>query len=55
MANGTLFANNKTDKMKKKNPYQLVWWRADWSMSKIRKNNIAFWEWEIKHNGLRLP
>lgn len=39
----------------KKNPYTLVFYRSDWSEGKTRRNNTKYWEWEIKHNGLRLP
>ena len=40
---------------RKPNPYQLVYWRSDWSESKTRRNNTKYWEFEIEHNGLRLP
>ena len=40
---------------RKLNPYQLVYWRSDWSESKTRRNNTKYWEFEIQHNGLRLP
>jgi hypothetical protein len=40
---------------RKPNPYQLVYWRSDWSESKTRRNNAKYWEFEIEHNGLRLP
>ena len=40
---------------RKSNPYQLVYWRSDWSESKTRRNNAKYWEFEIEHNGLRLP
>ena len=38
-----------------RNPYQLVWYRSDWSKSKTEKNNAKYWEWEIMHNGFRCP
>lgn len=38
-----------------RNPYQLVWYRSDWSESKTEKNNAKYWEWEIMHNGFRCP
>lgn len=38
----------------KQNPYKLVCWRADWSEAKTNRNNSKYWEWEVKHNGLRL-
>jgi hypothetical protein len=40
---------------RKPNPYQLVYWRSDWTESKTRRNNTKYWEFEIEHNGLRLP
>ena len=39
---------------RKPNPYQLVYWRSDWSESKTRRNNTKYWKFEIEHNGLRL-
>lgn len=52
-------ALNKTDvsgsASRKPNPYQLVYWRSDWSESKTSRNNAKYWEWEIKHNGFRCP
>lgn len=41
---------NMTLKEKKTNPYQLVWYRADWSDAKVKKNNTKYWEWEMKYN-----
>lgn len=38
---------------KKKNPYELVYWNADWSESKTRRNNKKYWEWEMKYNGFK--
>jgi len=40
---------------KKKNPFQLIWYKAEWSEARTAKNNQKFWEWEIKHNGFRCP
>ena len=37
------------------NPYMLIWYRSDWSMTKIKKNNTNYWEWEIVHNGFKCP
>lgn len=39
--------------LKVKNPYQLVWFRADWSETRTAKNNTLFWNWEIRFNGLQ--
>lgn len=36
-----------------KNPYTLIWWKSGWSLSKIKKNNTKFWQWEIKNNGFK--
>jgi len=40
---------------KKPNPYKLIWYRQGWSKTRIEKNNAKYWEFEIEHNGLRLP
>ena len=39
---------------KKVNPYNLVWYRVDWSKTKTEKNNAKYWEWEIMYNGFAL-
>lgn len=46
-------ASASTDK--KPNPYVLIWYRQGWSKTRIEKNNAKYWEFEIEHNGLRLP
>ena len=40
--------------IKPKNPYSLVWYRADWTKRKTRENNAKYWQWEIKHNNFKL-
>jgi len=40
---------------RKPNPYQLVWYRRGWSKTRTEKNNAKYWQFEIEHNGLRLP
>ena len=40
---------------RKPNPYQLVWYKQGWSKTRTEKNNAKYWEFEIEHNGLRLP
>ena len=40
---------------RKSNPYQLIWYKQGWSENRVRKNNSKYWEFEIEHNGLRLP
>lgn len=37
------------------NPYKLIWYRQGWSENKIAKNNLKYWEFEVKYNGLELP
>jgi hypothetical protein len=39
----------------KPNPYKLVYWRSDWSERKTKNNNMKYWQFEIQHNGLRVP
>ena len=36
---------------KKTNPYNLEYYRFDWSQSKIDKNNKNYWDWLIKYEG----
>lgn len=40
---------------RKPNPYQLVWYKKGWSKTRTEKNNAKYWQFEIEHNGLRLP
>lgn len=40
---------------RKPNPYQLVYYKQGWSKTRTEKNNSKFWQFEIEHNGLRLP
>lgn len=40
---------------RKPNPYQLVCYKRGWSKTRIEKNNAKYWQFEIEHNGLRLP
>ena len=40
---------------RKPNPYQLIWYKKGWSKTRIEKNNAKYWQFEIEHNGLRLP
>ena len=40
---------------RKPNPYQLVWYKQGWSKTRTEKNNAKYWQFEIEHNGLRLP
>ena len=39
----------------KPNPYQLIWYKQGWSKTRTEKNNAKYWQFEIEHNGLRLP
>lgn len=41
--------------IRKPNPYTLVYWRSNWSKNKTLRNNTRYWEFEVKHNGLKLP
>ena len=38
----------------KKNPYQLVWYKASWSKTRTEKNNAKYWQFEIEHNNCKL-
>ena len=29
-----------------KNPFNLVWYNANWPKTKIEKNNMKYWQWE---------
>ena len=29
------------------NPYHLIWYKQGWSEKRVRKNNSAYWEWEM--------
>ena len=56
-----LFGKNKPDSEgttdnppRKTNPYQLIWYRQGWSQRKVSRNNTKYWEFEVKHNGLKL-
>ena len=40
---------------RKPNPYQLIWYKQGWSKTRTEKNNAKYWQFEIEHNGLRLP
>lgn len=40
---------------RKPNPYELVWYKQGWSKTRTEKNNAKYWQFEIEHNGLRLP
>ena len=40
---------------RKPNPYQLTWYKQGWSKTRTKKNNAKYWQFEIEHNGLRLP
>jgi len=39
---------------RKANPYELIWYKQGWSENKVARNNWKFYEFEIKHNGLKL-
>jgi len=43
------------EEKKKKNPYELLWYKQGWSEKRIAINNLKYWEFEVKHNGLTLP
>lgn len=38
---------------KSKNPYELIYYKQEWSAKRTRKNNDKFWEWEILNNGFK--
>lgn len=40
---------------RKPNPYEIIWYKAGWSKTRTEKNNAKYWQFEIEHNGLRLP
>ena len=48
-------ANVSGSAFRKPNPYQLVWYKQGWSKTRTEKNNAKYWQFEIEHNGLRLP
>lgn len=39
---------------RKTNPYELIWYKQGWSKNKVARNNWKYYEFEIKHNGLKL-
>lgn len=39
--------------IKKRNPYNLIWYKKGWSDKKISENNKKYWDFEIKHNGFK--
>lgn len=43
------------EKIDKKNPYTLLWYKQGWSQNKIKMNNANYWNWEIVHNGFIPP
>ena len=44
-----------TKKTRKKNPFQLIYYKHNWSKTRTEKNNGKYWQWEIENNGLTLP
>jgi hypothetical protein len=39
----------------KANPYQLIWYKHDWTQTQTDANNAKYWEWEFQYNGFIPP